>query len=221
MTSAQHRRILKRDLFGTVSRVSRSGGPADYVERDTSSARWWARPVARWLAAREARALQRLDSIPGIPALLIWDGRVLRRSWIDGQPMQRARPFDPVYFREALRLLRRMHAAGVVHNDLAKEPNWLVTPAGLPALVDFQLAAQPRFRGRLFKARAHDDLRHLLKHKRSYCADRLTGRQRRVLAQPSLLSAGWARSGKPIYRFVTRRLLGWSDREGAGDRNLS
>jgi hypothetical protein len=108
-----------------------------------------------------------------------------------------------------------------LHNDLAKEPNWLVTPAGLPALVDFQLAAQPRFRGRLFKARAHDDLRHLLKHKRSYCADRLTVRQRRVLARPSLLSAGWARSGKPVYRFVTRRLLGWSDREGAGDRNLS
>lgn len=220
MTGTDRRRILKRDLFGTVSRVSRLGDPDDYVERDTSSARWWARPVARWLAAREARALQRLESIPGIPALLIWNGRVLRRSWIDGQPMQRARPVDPAYFREALRLLRRVHAAGVLHNDLAKEPNWLVTPAGRPALVDFQLSAQPRFRGRLFKARAHDDLRHLLKHKRSYCADRLTVRQRRVLARPSLLSAGWARSGKPVYRFVTRRLLGWSDREGAGDRNL-
>lgn len=220
MTGTDRRQILKRDLFGTVSRVSRLGDPDDYVERDTSSARWWARPVARWLAAREARALQRLESIPGIPALLIWNGRVLRRSWIDGQPMQRARPVDPAYFREALRLLRRVHAAGVLHNDLAKEPNWLVTPAGRPALVDFQLSAQPRFRGRLFKARAHDDLRHLLKHKRSYCADRLTVRQRRVLARASLLSAGWARSGKPIYRFVTRRLLGWSDREGAGDRNL-
>jgi hypothetical protein len=27
-------------------------------------------------------------------------------------------------------------------------------------------------------------------------------------------------TGKPVYRFVTRRLLGWADREGAGDRHL-
>jgi hypothetical protein len=26
------------------------------------------------------------------------------------------------------------------------------------------------------------------------------------------------RTGKPAYRWVTRGLLGWSDREGAGDR---
>jgi hypothetical protein len=27
-------------------------------------------------------------------------------------------------------------------------------------------------------------------------------------------------SGKPVYRFITRRLLGWADREGAGDRRF-
>ena len=115
--------------------------------------------------------------------------------------------------------MRRMHAAGVLHNDLAKEPNWLVAPDGRPALVDFQLAMRPRFRGRLFRMLAYDDLRHLLKHKRTYCPESLTARQRAMLARRSPLAALWARTGKPLYRFVTRGLLGWSDREGAGDRS--
>ncbi len=77
------------------------------------------------------------------------------REWIEGAPMQQARPRDPRYYREALRLLRALHARGIVHNDLAKEPNWLVTPEGLPALVDFQLAMYSPRRGRLFmRARA-------------------------------------------------------------------
>jgi hypothetical protein len=65
---------------------------------------------------------------------------------------------------------------------------------------------------------AHDDLRHLLKHKRQYLPEHLTARQRAILAQPSPLSRAWRATGKPIYLFVTRRLLGWADREGAGDR---
>ena len=35
-----------------------------------------------------------------------------------------------------------------------------------------------------------------------------------------LLSRTWMATGKPAYLFVTRRLLGWSDREGAGDRGF-
>jgi hypothetical protein len=132
--------------------------------------------------------------------------------------MHRCPPCAPAYFRDALRLLRRMHAAGVLHNDLAKEPNWLVTPEGSAALVDFQLALRLRHRGRLFRALAYDDLRHLLKHKRTYFPGRLTARQRAILQRPSGVSALWARTVKPVYRLVTRRILGWSDREGAGDR---
>ncbi len=215
--------LLKRDAFGAVYRLCADGSGLSLpcVERrsDEAPLRW--RLLARALARREARALRQLQGMPSVPALLSWDGRTLRRSWIEGAAMQVARPVDPDYFRQALRLLRRIHAAGVVHNDLAKEPNWLVTPDGQPALVDFQLAAMPRRGGRLFRVLAYDDLRHLLKHKRSYCPERLTARQQRILARRSPLSASWARLGKPLYRFVTRGILGWSDREGAGDRGAN
>ena len=209
-------RILKSDLFGRV--VLEDGEAA--VARDMRAARWWLLPLARRLARREARALSRLAGLSGTPQLLSFDGSVLRRSWVAGEPMQVARPADPAYFREALALLRRLHRVGVAHNDLAKEPNWLVTPDCRPALVDFQLALVSRRRGRLFRALAREDLRHMLKHKRSYCPARLTARQRRILATPAPHTRLWRATGKRLYTFVTRRVLGWADREGAGDRNL-
>ena len=212
--------LLKRDLFGEVRRVRVRGraGELDCAQRDTTRAAHSLRWLARRLATREARALDALRGIPDVPRLVAWDGRILLRTWLPGVPLQKAGGADPRYFREALRLLGRLHAAGLVHNDLAKEPNWLVSASGRPALVDFQLAMRFRYRGRLFRMLAHDDLRHLLKHKRTYCPASLTSRQRAILARRSPLAAAWARTGKPVYRFVTRNLLGWADREGAGDR---
>jgi hypothetical protein len=59
-----------------------------------------------------------------------------------------------------------------------------------------------------------------LKHKRYYCSEHLTERERAILAQPGRLSSVWMSLGKPAYLFVTRKLLRWSDREGAGDRHF-
>jgi len=206
---------LKSDIFGTVTRVD------DTVVRDALVARPWARRLARHLMYREHRALTRLalgNGFDGVPQVLEFESGRLTRSWIDGSTMQLARPRDPGYFRSAARLLRRLHAANVIHNDLAKETNWLVTPDGLPALVDFQLAMTLTRRGALARALGHDDIRHLLKHKRTYLPERLTQREKRILATPSLVSRIWMASGKKVYLFVTRRILRWRDREGAGDR---
>jgi hypothetical protein len=206
---------LKSDAFGTITRVG------DTVVRDARAARPWARAVARHLMRREHRALSRLalgSGTPGVPVIIDFESRVLTRRWIDGAPMHLAKPRDPGYFRDAARLVRRLHAANVIHNDLAKETNWLVTPQGKPALVDFQLAMTGGRRGPLLRALGHDDIRHLLKHKRTYLPERLTAREKKILATPSLASRAWMASGKQLYLFVTRRILHWRDREGAGDR---
>ncbi len=210
---------MKTDLFGRVERVRVADG-GTVVVRDTRAARWWTRALARRLAAREARALERLAGIDGVPALLGWDGEVLTREWIAGQPMQVARPSDAGYFRAALGLLGRVHARRVSHNDLAKEPNWIVRSDGSPGLLDFQLATTHRHSSRWFRVRAREDLRHLLKHKRTYRPQTLTARQRAILATPAWPSRLWMRTVKPVYLWLTRRVLGWADREGAGDRQL-
>lgn len=210
--------LLKSDLFGSI-RLQRQAATA-FVLRDTRDARTGLGWLARALARREARALRQLQGLAGTPRLLSFDGRQLRREWVPGEPMQRARPADAAYYRDALALLRRLHRAGVAHNDLAKETNWLVTPDGGPALVDFQLASLSHRRGRVFRSLAREDLRHLLKHKRSYRPEALTARQRRMLATPAPWSRAWMATGKRLYLWITRRVLGWRDREGAGDRQL-
>ena len=209
-------RLLKKDLFGEVRLISSPDRTT--IVRDTGASPVWAGWLARLLLRREARVLAALDELEGVPELLEQTPSTLVRSFIAGEPMQIAKPEDPAYYRQALRLLRALNARTVVHNDLAKEPNLLVTDDGIPAFLDFQLGWAPRRRGRLFRALAYEDLRHLLKHKRTYCPDELTARQRRILDNPSWPSRAWRRSVKPVYMFVTRRLLGWADREGAGDR---
>ncbi len=214
-THLDNAQLLKADVFGRVRRIG------DVVVRDADHARPWARPLALHLMRREYRALTRLAQGPGIvgiPRALELAPRQLTRSWIEGAPMQIARPRDPGYFRAASRLLRQLHTANVIHNDLAKETNWLVTPDGRPALVDFQLAMTLDRRGALARALGHDDIRHLLKHKRTYLPDLLTAREMRILARRSLVSRIWMATGKKVYLFVTRRILRWRDREGAGDR---
>jgi hypothetical protein len=214
--------VLKRDLFGTVERVRldpRSLFPYA-VRRDPARARWWTRGLARWLARRENRALAALSGMDAVPQLIRLADGSPARSWQPGAPMHETRPRDPAYFAAAFRLVCRLHRAGVVHNDLAKEANWLVREDGSPALIDFQLAWAPRRRGRLFRSLGREDIRHLLKHKRYYCAEHLTARERAILERPAALSRYWMRLGKPIYLFITRRVLHWRDREGAGDRQL-
>ena len=198
-------RISSAAILGSVE--VQAGHPP-VVCRDTAQARWWARALSRRLAAREAGALRQLAGLPGIPVLLQWDGRRLTRSHLAGHTMNAAQPRHPGYFREAQRLLARMHQRGIAHNDLAREPNWLVTPEGAPALIDFQLAWRDTGRGRLFRLMAREDLRHLLKHKRQYCPQRLTARQRRLLAAPSGAARAWRWTLHPL----GRRLRDWLGR---------
>jgi len=225
--------LLKSDLFGVVehghsTEASKSAAAElEVVRRDTTKARWWARPVAVALAAREAHSLraleQRLPHLAGVrfPRLLEWRKGILLRSWVEGVAMQHAKPIEPLYHRQLLTLIAQLHRHGISHNDLAKEPNLLVLPDGTPALLDLQLGRVARRRNSWFRLLAREDLRHLLKHKRTYCPAALTSRELQILATPSWPARLWRRSGKRVYLFVTRRILHWQDREGAGDRGGS
>ena len=81
------------------------------------------------------------------------------RGFIDGVALHLARPEgDVAYFRTAKAALRQLRRAGVCHNDLAKEQNWLRGADGKAYLTDFQLAACFERRG---KAVPHPGLRGL------------------------------------------------------------
>jgi RIO-like serine/threonine protein kinase len=207
---------LKQDALGTT-RLVQAGG-ASFVERDTRTAHALVRWLARRLAAREAAALTALAAAGHVPKLLDFDGVTVRRTYLPGVPLYDAPPRSRAYFVHALRVLRRVHRAGIAHNDLAKEANWLSVRGETSAIVDFQLATYAPQRTPRFRRRAYEDLRHLLKHKRTYLPLALTARQRRILATPTLATRLWRAVAKPAYRFVTRALLRWPERSGPLER---
>jgi len=177
--------------------------------------------VARHLFARERRALAIAGELGIAPPLLFAGRDALIRGWIDGLPLHIAKPRgERSFFRSAKAALRKLHRAGICHNDLAKEQNWLRGRDGRAYLTDFQLAAHFSRRSWLFRIAAYEDLRHLLKHKRRYAPDALTAAERRVLAKKSLLTRVWMATGKKLYYRITRDVLHVSDREGGGTRLL-
>jgi hypothetical protein len=213
--------VLKRDVFSTVERgrFRTEAGEVDAVLRRIDQVPWWSLAVARHLFARERRALVAAGPLGISPALLYSDGKMLVRSWIDGVALHIAKPHgDLAYFRSAKAVLRALHRAGICHNDLAKEQNWLRGKDGLAYLTDFQLAACFRRRGKLFRVAAYEDLRHLLKHKRRYAPEALTSVELRILARKSIVTRVWMATGKRAYYRVTRGLLRFTDREGGGPR---
>ncbi|QDU84697.1 serine/threonine protein kinase [Planctomycetes bacterium Pla163] len=203
--------LLKEDVFGRVELVEDADG--ERCARRTVSTRGLVLPfVGRLLLARERRALAALGGLDGTPVLLECrpgedPRRVLRRGWIEGEPLWAATELPRDWFERAEELVAAVHLRGVRHNDLHKEQNLVVRRDGRPALLDFQLASvhtEPR--ARRARTRAAEDLRHIDKHRRRYLragrpktdADR-AGRPSR-----SLLARVWRRLGKPLYRGLVR-----------------
>ncbi len=101
------------------------------------------RAFARWLRAREARALTRLAGVARVPQLvhaIDRDARVL--SCLPGEPMRAGHtPGGPRAIADKLlELLAQVHARGVYHLDLRHKRNVLVDESGAVSLVDFGAA---------------------------------------------------------------------------------
>jgi hypothetical protein len=211
--------VLKRDVFSTIERghFQTGSGEVEAVLRRLDEIPWWSRPLAYALFRREREALALARPLGVAPPLLSSGRRFLVRGWIDGVPLHIAKPHgDAGYFRSAKKALFALHRAGIAHNDLAKEQNWLYAN-GQAYLTDFQLAVCFRRRGLLFRLARYEDLRHLLKHKRRYAPEALTAAERRVLARKTLITRVWMATGKKVYYAITRG-LNFTDREGRGLR---
>jgi hypothetical protein len=213
--------LLKRDVLSTIERgrFRAPNGDVDAVLRRLDEVPWWSYPLAQHLFARERRALALARDLRVGPALL-WAGRrALVRGFIDGVALHIAKPYgDVAYFQSARKALHRLHRAGICHNDLAKEQNWLRGPDGTAYLTDFQLAGCFKRRSRLFRIAAYEDIRHMLKHKRSYAPQALTPKERKILARKSAVASVWLVTGKKVYQAITRGLFNFTDREGGGRR---
>lgn len=232
MLSFVAERTLKADALGRVELGTWQGQPA--VQRVT--ARGVAGWVARLLMRRERQALARLDAnwprdldcapseAPSnatalhVPRAFVASvlaevtSQTLVRSFIPGVPLHEATALPRNFFERLEQLVAVLHACGVAHNDLHKEPNVLVTPEGLPALVDFQLASVHRPGSARLARRAAEDRRHIHKHRTRY--EQRDGAKRSTRKERGWLANLWMATGKRIYNWLTRRVFKTRDGEG-------
>ena len=99
----------------------------------------FARLLGPLLAHREAKALDALRGLAGIPVLLARpDRRSILMAHLAATPIGRAsHPDWPAFFTALENLLDAMHDRGVAHCDLRSPDNTLVDESGKPVLVDF------------------------------------------------------------------------------------
>ncbi|MEM9318608.1 MAG: serine/threonine protein kinase [Pseudomonadota bacterium] len=207
--------VLKRDALSETFAGHAEGEPArKLVLRQLSGLPFWSRWLAWRLARREVRGLAAVQGIVGVPTLIRVDRDGILRGWSEGTPLNIARTADEVWYRDARRLLRDLRRRGVTHNDLAKPQNWLLCPDGGAGVIDFQLTRVHRSRGRLFRAMAYEDLRHLQKQRWRYAKASMGPTAIRIMRTRSGPSQLWRRTGKRAYMFLTRKLFNWSDGEG-------
>lgn len=194
-------RVLKRDVLGRVEIVRSRSLLA--VRRLACGNGWpLTAMVARFLLRREVAALARLAGVVGVPRILAVSlgCAELLRTYEAGEPLWAVDRLAEDFFDRLHDLVVQMHDRGVCHNDLHKENNILVGPAGEPSLVDFQLASVHAAASWLFCRRRTADLRYVEKHRRRYdtrgASDAGHDRPRRAR---HLL--------KWLYNLVARRLL--------------
>ena len=100
--------------------------------------------LGRKMLQREFEAYKRLQDVPGIPRCFgLLDERFLVLEYVEGKGL-REPDNDLVeretYFAELLKIIKQMHDVGVVHNDLKRKDNVLVTKNCEPVLLDFGLS---------------------------------------------------------------------------------
>jgi serine/threonine protein kinase len=135
-------------------------------------------PLVRWfryrMIRREHRIYMRLTGITGIPKCYgLKDGDQLLLEFIEGHPLKLSigeLEDREKFFAALLKLLQAAHRAGVAHADLKRKENILVTPAGMPCLIDFGSAVtcadgSGGLRRWIFRQACQIDLNAWVKHK--------------------------------------------------------
>ncbi|MFP4145572.1 MAG: hypothetical protein ACLFV3_10555 [Phycisphaeraceae bacterium] len=145
----RRQRVFKHDSFAATALYA---GPAGQVVcKFNRRAPLLGLPMGwlgKRLGRREARALEALGDLPGIPAPLgpiRHGGRVLpyavAHAFVEGHPMAEGEYPDDAFFARLAELLEQIHARGFAYVDLNKRDNILVGDDGWPYLIDFQIHA--------------------------------------------------------------------------------
>lgn len=224
MVRLEHGELLSSGYQGVVYKVP--AGPeypdADYLIVKEAMGSPIVRAVRRWMIRREYRVYQRLDGVEGVPRCFgLHDDRLLL-EFIEGYPLRLSAnelPDRDMFFAALLETLKRIHRAGVAHSDMKRKDNVLVTPGGMPYLIDFGSAVLQSngagvLRMWIFRQACQIDLNAWVKHKYLARYDEI-GEEDVRYYNPTLVE----RVARPVRRFwrkVTARKFRKARRRASG-----
>ena len=169
-----------------------------------------------YLVSREDRALARANGLPGIPRYYgLIDAYALVSEYIEAEaaPEVPAALLDEDFFAALEKIVASFHARGVVHCDLKKLDNILVTRDRKPYVIDFTAAfvsGSNPLSGLLFDHMRDDDFRGIYKLKRRCAPHLLTPAEERFLDFRSAPERGFRAVREGVRETVQR----WSAGRG-------
>ncbi|MFB6355644.1 MAG: RIO1 family regulatory kinase/ATPase [bacterium] len=156
-----------------------------------------------WMLNREARFLKRLDDVPQVPGFLGYpDAYSFAMEFREGKTLREVEPetLPASFYREIERTVEELHQRNVVHSDLKKRENIMVTPEQKPVLIDFGAGFEKKswyrpFNNFLFEQFREIDCNAVSKLKSRFCPDILTEEDEHRLSQPNLFEkiSRWGR----------------------------
>jgi RIO-like serine/threonine protein kinase len=159
--------------------------------------------LGRWLCRREMRFYNKLADLPNVPKVLGTVGPTgFVHDFVPGGPLQRDCAVPDGFFDELQRLLAELHRRGLAYVDTNKPQNILLGDDGRPHLIDFQISYDVEELGDWAPNRwwlrrlQHEDLYHVLKHKRRMRPDEMTREEMEQAERRSALIR--------FHRFVTK-----------------
>jgi hypothetical protein len=214
--------VFKHDFFAATCLYVREGvrGPARIVVKLYRTQEFFGLPLAGiggFLRDHERGVYAALQGVRGVPRWLGEVGRTgLAIEYVQAKPLDHlsAAP-GKGFFDRLRRLFDEVHARGVAYCDANKRSNILVTSAGEPFLVDYQIAIRRRddwpgplrvVLGKVVAYLQRCDIYHLYKHKRRLSPTELTDEEDSLSRRRGVLHALHTELTTP-WRAVRRKVL--------------
>ncbi|MEI6502187.1 MAG: RIO1 family regulatory kinase/ATPase [Armatimonadota bacterium] len=220
--------LQRKDIESKTVRILRPGagsrpdvrllrdGSCLMVLKDYSQGNTTLKALGLLLLWREREAYARLDGLPGVPRVCANLGPyALVTEYVESYPASEAplELLEEAFFQRLRALIESMHRRGVVHGDLKRLDNILITPAGEPYLIDFSAAFWNGSNPSAAFVMPHlvdDDLRAVYKLKQRRVPELLTPDEEVFLSRRSAIERGFRvvreYFRKPVQRFAGSEL---------------
>lgn len=148
-----------------------------------------------WMLSREARTLKNLQELTCVPDFLGFPDRYsFAMEFKEGVTLREIDPSElpDSFFKELAKAVENIHELNIVHSDLKRRENIMVTPDDSPILIDFGAAFREKSGFHPLNNWVYEQFRQIdnnavAKYKQRYCEHLLSEEEKERLNKPVFL----------------------------------